>query len=331
MPLETNLYEKCSLIVLKNNYIIIAQENLNTSIKYIHNSPESFLSKMIKLALQLLNQKKAIEKDIRRGKIKQEPASVPKSLSTNFRVDLEKINGRKVWTVKPNQNSSEQVILYIHGGAYIYNIYKQHWQLIEQLLEKTGATIVVPDYPLSPKFNCTEVFVFMHTLYQRLLEIIPSRNISFMGDSAGGGLAFALAQNLKNGDYPLPKQMILLSPWLDVTMTNPDILAVDKYDKLLGIKGLQLAGEAYADKLDLKDYRVSPINGDLNQLPKISIFIGTHDLFIADSRKLKSKLESANILFNYFEYSKMMHVWTIFSALKEAKHSVNEIVKLVNN
>jgi acetyl esterase/lipase len=75
-------------------------------------------------------------------------------------------------------------------------------------------------------------------------------------------------------------------------MTNPDILAVDKYDKLLCIKGLQLAGEAYADKLDLKDYRVSPIYGDLNQLPKISIFIGTHDLFIADSRKLKSKLDA---------------------------------------
>ncbi len=278
-----------------------------------------------------MGQKNAIEKDITSGKIKQEAAFVPKSLSTNFRIDFEEINGRKVWTLKPNQNGSEQVILYIHGGAYIYNIYKQHWQLIEQLLEKTGATIVVPDYPLSPEFNCTEVFAFMHTLYQKLLNKFPSGNISFMGDSAGGGLALAFTQNLRNVGYPLPQQVILLSPWLDVTMTNPDILAVDKYDKLLGIKGLQLAGETYANKLDLKDYKVSPIYGDLNQLPKISIFIGTHDFFIADSRKLKSKLESANIQFNYFEYSKMMHVWTIFSTLKEAKHSVNEIVKLINN
>ncbi len=308
----------------------MVQDNLNTSIEYIHDSPESFISKITKLILQLLGQKKAIEKDITSGEIKQEAAPIPKTLSKNFQIDLEEINGRKVWTLRPKQNGSDQVILYIHGGAYIYNIYKEHWQLIEQLLEKIGATIVVPDYPLSPKFNCTEVFEFMHTVYQKLLDKFASGNISFMGDSAGGGLAFAFAQNLRNEGYPLPQQLILLSPWLDVTMTNPDILAVDKYDKLLSIKGLQLAGEAYADKLDLKDYRVSPIYGDLNQLPKISIFIGTHDLFIADSRKLKSKLESANILFNYFEYSKMMHVWIIISVLKEAKNSINQIVKLIN-
>jgi len=308
----------------------MALNNQNTSIYYIHDRPESFMSKISKLILWLLGMKKSIEKDMTSSNINQEAAPVPKSLLTNFQIDLDENNGRKVWTVRSKQNGSDQVILYLHGGAYIYNIYKEHWQLIEKLLKKTGATIVVPDYPLAPQFNSTEALAFMHTVYQKLLEKFTPGNISLIGDSAGGGLAFAFVQSLRNDSRSLPQQLILLSPWLDVAMKNPDIHAVDKYDKILGIKGLQLAGEAYADKLDLKDYRVSPIYGDLNQLPKISIFIGTHDLFIADSRKLKSKLESANIPFNYFEYPKMMHVWIVVSALKEAKYCVSQIVKFFN-
>lgn len=306
------------------------QENKNSSINYTHDKAECTLSKIIKMFFRLSGWKKSIEKDIKNGNVNQEAAAFPKSLLKNLQMDLEQINGRKVWTVKPRQRGSDQVILYLHGGAYIYNIFKEHWQFIEKLINKTGATVVVPDYPLSPQFNGAQVLSYMNTVYQALLKKFTVNSISFIGDSAGGGLALAFAQSLKNESQPLPKQLILLSPWLDVTMSNPDILAVDKYDKILGVKGLQLAGEAYAGNLDPKDYRISPIYGEFNSLPKFSIFIGTHDLLIADSRKLKLMLESANISFNYFEYPKMMHVWTIISALKEAKHSLNQIAKLIN-
>ena len=150
-----------------------------------------------------------------------------------------------------------------------------------------------------------------------------------MGDSAGGGLSIAFTQKLRDEKQPKPRQLILLSPWLDVTMSNPTMLDVDKHDKVLSIRGLQLAGKAYAGKLDLKDYRASPIYGNLYDLPRISIFISTYDVFIADARILKSKLESEGVKFNYYEYPKLMHDWIIITALKESKHSIGQIGKLI--
>lgn len=127
-----------------------------------------------------------------------------------------------------------------------------------------------------------------------------------MGNSAGSGIALGFAQKLRNENKPLPSQIILNSPWLDITMSNPNITETDKKDKRQSIKGLKMAGQAYAAGLDARDYRVSPLYGDFSGLGKISLFIGTHDLFLADSRKLKQKMKEQNIPINYFEYPKCL-------------------------
>jgi len=98
------------------------------------------------------------------------------------------------------------------------NTQKQHWLFINQILLQTKATIVVPDYPLAPQSNCKDVFNFMDTLYLTLLNKYKNQSIHFMGDSAGGGLALGFAKKLRTNQLKLPKQLILFSPWLDVTM-----------------------------------------------------------------------------------------------------------------
>lgn len=272
-----------------------------------------------------------MERDMRSGRIDQKAAAIPKVLSTFLKLEHKELDGRKVWILQPKTNGSNEVILYLHGGAYIHNIFKQHWHLLAKLIKKTRATFVVPDYPLAPQFNCTQTLSFVHRVYQSLLDQYPASHISFAGDSAGAGLALALAQNLRDDGLALPKQLILLSPWLDVSMSNSEIHRVDKHDKLLGIKGLQLAGKAYAGDLDIKDPRVSPIYGKFHQLPRISIFIGTHDLFIPDCRKLTRLLEEAETPCHFYEYPRMMHVWPIMPALKEAQHSINQLADLIQS
>lgn len=151
-----------------------------------------------------------------------------------------------------------------------------------------------------------------------------------MGDSSGGGLALGFAMQLSKENKPQPHQIILLFPWLDVTMSNKDILEIDKKDKILGIEPLQIAGKAFAGELDLKDYRVSPIYGDFSGLGKISVFVGTHDLFVADCRKLKSLAKTSNISMNYFEYPKMFHGW-VLASMQESKVAKNQISSLIKN
>ena len=152
-----------------------------------------------------------------------------------------------------------------------------------------------------------------------------------MGESAGGGLALGFSMFLRNENKNQPSQLILLAPWLDVSMNNPDILAVDKKDKILGIKGLQMAGIGYAGQTKLDNYKVSPIYGGLADLPQISIFVGTHDLLLADARKLKENADKSGVSINYFEYPKMFHVWILLNKLKEAQVATSQIISLIND
>lgn len=312
--------------------MIMAQQKLiPVGHYYVHDRNESFLSKVIKFILLLSGWKKGMEKDLVRGSMKQEPAAIPGSVLKKHRIETKEFQGRTVWTVRPKRDASGTTILYFHGGAYIYNINRLQWGLTGQLVSVTGSAFVVPDYPLAPSATCVDVLDFSRRVYDSLLERHDSSRIIFMGDSAGAGLALALAMQLRDEDRPLPDQLILIAPWLDITMSNPGIPGLDRHDKILDIKGLQFAGEAYAGTLETKDYRVSPIYGQMNGLPEITVFIGTHDLFIADARKLKSKLESGQVSFNYFEYPNMVHDWVIIPGLREAGHSIDEIAKRIRN
>lgn len=298
---------------------------------YKHNISPSFQSKLIQSAIGLLGIKDNMERKVMKNSFKNNPAKIPHSLLKNCNVKENEQNGRKVWTISPISNKSDLVILYLHGGSYMRNIALPHWILIEQLIRRTNATVVIPDYPLAPQANCKETFSFIEALYLKLITDYPTKRIVFMGDSAGGGLALGLAQDLKIGNIKQPDEIIVFSPWLDVTMSNPDIEKLDKEDKILSIKALKIAGQKYAGDLDLKDYRVSPIYGDFVGLGRISVFIGTNDLLFADCQKLKQLMKDQNNHFNYFEYPEMFHVWIIVKGLKESQDVIDKVVKLVND
>lgn len=304
---------------------------MTTGIEYTHTKPESVPSKLLKIALKLTGRKKVFEKEMTSLKIPQKADTIPRSLRRAFIVTETLLRGRPVWRISPGEQGTGTVIFYIHGGGYIHNITGFHWSLIRKLAESTGADIAVPDYPLAPEAEYTEVYEYIEAAYSGLTGKTSPGNIIFMGDSAGAGLALGFAQKLRSEHRPQPAQIILLSPWLDVTMSNPDIAGTDDKDKMLGIKGLQMAGRSYAGNQDTRHYQISPIYGDFRGLGRISVFIGTHDLFIGDCRKLRQMMADRNIPLNYFEYPKMFHVWIAVTFLKEAKSAVGQIAELLRS
>jgi acetyl esterase/lipase len=312
----------------------VAQKSLvdnMANIDYKHNIPPSFESKLIQTFMDMFGMKKKVEKKMITNGFVKEPKKLSKSFLKNYDVVVSKQKGRKVWTISPIAKKSDVLILYLHGGAYIANITMQQWDLIEVLIRKTNATIIVPDYPLAPEANCIEVYDFISILYTRLMNDYPTKRIIFIGDSAGGGLAFGFVQQLRTENIKQPDQIILFSPWLDVSMSNDNIEMIDKEDKMISIKGLKNAGQKYAGNLDLKDYRVSPIYGDLTGLCRISIFTGTKDILNADAQKCKQLMKEQQLSFNYFEYPNMFHDWVIFTRLKESCDAINKVNNLVNN
>lgn len=286
---------------------------------YCHSVPPSIESRLIQFFMGFLGMKRVMERKIVTNGFSKEPASIPKSILKACRVSDEVVMGRKLWTLAPNNSQSDTIILFLHGGAYYANMTRMHWRLVEQVLLKTNATIVVPNYPLAPESTCKDTYRMLHAAYLRVLDNFPTKQIVFMGDSAGGGLALGFAQKIRNEGVRQPQQIILFSPWLDVTMSNPNIAMVDKFDKILSVKGLKMAGSQYAGDCNVRDYRVSPIYGNFANLGRISIFIGTHDVLVADARKLKHLLNEQQIDFNYFEYPGMFHDWILAANLAETK------------
>lgn len=299
------------------------------SIDYQHSVSQSFQSKLILKTMGLFGMKEKTERKMIENGFAREPAKIPKSLLKNFNVKEAEQNERKVWTITAIDNKSDLIIIYFHGGAYMGNLIAEHWYLIEKLIIKTGATMVVPDYPLTPESGCEETYDFIKDLFARLIAEYPAKRIVLMGDSSGGGLALGFIQLLRDENKKQPDQIIIFSPWLDVTMSNPLLKKLDKQDNILSIAGLKSAGQKYAANLDLKDFRVSPIYGDLTGLCRISLFTGTRDILYADAQKIKQLMNEQSINFNYFEYPDLFHDWVIITSLQESLDVIGKAGELL--
>lgn len=236
--------------------------------------------------------------------------------------------GRNVFVLSPKNGKATQHILYLHGGAYVQNFVSQHWKFLSNLVASTKSVVIAPDYPLAPKHTFIDAFRMVVSVYHEMVANVGSHNIVIMGDSAGGGFSLALCQWLKSENLPQPKRIILLSPWLDLTLTNPEIRSIDFRDPFLGISGLRKAALTYAGGYDLNHYLLSPINGSLNGLAPISIFIGSNDILVADARKLRMIAKQRGIEIDYHEYSGMVHVWMLLY-FPESRHAQRKIEQLV--
>ena len=239
-------------------------------------------------------------------------SKAPEEVQIDCNLETEEFIGRKVFIITPkNEQKSEKVILYLHGGSYVAETSSNHWRFLEKLVKDTNATIILPDYPLTPKYTYKDVFTMITPLYKEIIEEVSTDNLILIGDSAGGGMSLALLEKLSSEKVEMPYKTILISPWLDVRLENPEIDNVQKYDKDLNKETLKIAGIAYAGEDGMNSYLVNPIDGDLSKLKNVTIFTGTYDILNPDVHVLEEKAQKANVELKIKEYDGAGHIWFI--------------------
>ena len=244
---------------------------------------------------------------------------IPQKANESCDIETKEFMSRKIFIIKPKtEQLSKKVILYFHGGAYMAEATTLHWDFLEKLANDTKSTIVMPDYPLTPKYTYKDVFNMVEPLYKEIISKVDVKNLVMMGDSAGGGITLALAEKISQNNIQLPSKTILISPWLDVTLTNEKIKEVQKNDKDLNKEKLLIAGISYArDEEGMKSYLVNPINGPLSKLKNVIIYTGTYDILNLDTHLLQEKAKKEGIDIQIKEYEQAPHIWIINNINKQ--------------
>ena len=286
---------------------------------------KSFSAKVVSDLLELFgmytekNSERMIAGALSKG---EKPTPPPKNLKTRFE-DTQ--NGRVFYA---NEGStSRNTVFYIHGGAYFMDFTGAHWRFLEKLIEGTDAQLIAPAYRLVPFATYREAFDLIVPLYKEYCETHPDKNTILMGDSAGGGLALALAEYFKAEGIHMPDRLILLSPWVDVSMENEQIREYESVDPFLKVTPLRECAERWKGDLDVHDWHVSPIYGDLKGIRNVTVFVGTDEIFYPDITKFFGMLDEdpSNELIIGEE---MNHVYPLF-LIPEAKPAVDKIIRTI--
>ena len=187
--------------------------------------------------------------------------------------------------------TSNAVVFYMHGGGYQHDFSSFHWKFLKKVVKKTGAEVIAPAYRLIPFGTCRDAFELIVPLYREYACRNPEKKLILMGDSSGGGLDIALAEHFRTENIRMPDELILMSPWVDVTMENPEIADYTAKDPWLTVPWLKVCGRHWAGTYELRDYKVSPIYGDVRSMTNVTVFAGTREIFYPDILKFFNGLD----------------------------------------
>ncbi len=285
---------------------------------------KSFSAKVVSDLLELFgmytekNSERMIAGALSKG---ERPTPPPIKPATRFE---DSKNGRVFYANE--EGISRNTVFYIHGGAYLMDFAEPHWRLLEKLIKETDVQVIAPGYRLLPFATYREAFDLIVPLYREYCEKHPDKNIILMGDSAGGGLSLALTEHFKANGIHMPDRLILLSPWVDISMENEQIKEYESVDPFLKVRPLSDCAELWKGDLDIHDWHVSPIYGDLKGIRNVTVFVGTEEILYPDITKFFGMLDKdpSNELIIGTE---MNHVYPLFP-IPEAKPARDKIIHL---
>ncbi|MBU5354638.1 alpha/beta hydrolase [Paenibacillus barcinonensis] len=303
---------------------------------YIHNKKRSVTSYIIEKYIATLDSKKNLStreltlkhldhmgmeniKPYHIGKVK-----LASPLTEHIYEDIQ------VFTLNDQHSRAQKVILYIHGGAHTHQPLSLHWKFMDRMAQALHAKVIAPIYPKVPHYNYQHTYPKLLQLYRDILGSVDHpAQITIMGDSAGGNISLGLAHYVNMHDLPQPKDIILLSPCVDMVLDNPVIFDYETRDPMLAVEGYDVIRRIWAADKPLHDPLISPIYGNFNGLGKISIFIGTHEGLFPDNMRLDKLLTDQRIEHHTYVYPKMNHVFVLYP-IPEARDARRKIINIIN-
>lgn len=242
-------------------------------------------------------------------------------------VDIEGIYGE--WVGVNRAHMKKYVVLHCHGGGYSTGSCLYARTLTSKLAESTSMDVLCFDYRLAPENPYPAAIEDAMKAWNYLMLLgYGARDVILTGDSAGGNLALALSLKLKEQRRLLPRGLVLMSPWTDLTSSGESFESKSSLDPVLNRPYIDRMVSAYAVGQDLKDPMVSPLFGRFEGFPPTYIQVGENEILLSDAVRLHQAFVDANVPVKMDIYPGMWHVFQM-SPVKAAREAMNKNAEFI--
>ncbi len=247
------------------------------------------------------------------------------------------------WVLAPGADPARR-ILYIHGGGFIMGCPQSHRTITSRLSEVSACAVLSIDYRLMPEHRHTNCVEDCRTAYRWILENGPdgtgnASQVFFSGDSAGGNLALSLAAWTRDEQLRAPDAVVVMSPLTDVTFSGASLRENYPTDVMLRrVMGtlnklprfIKSWWVVWTYKVRPADPKVSPLMGDLSNLPPTLVQASEAEMLLDDARRYVFKAHAAGSPIKLQTWTGMVHIWQIFYPdLPQAEEAFVEIGKFI--
>jgi epsilon-lactone hydrolase len=260
------------------------------------------------------------------------PTSAVPGFGRRFEVAEERLIGEggvefPSYVITPRNTAPTATLFYVHGGAFVGPIDRFHVRYVTRLAHALGVRVVLPQYPLAPEHTWRDSVSALVASVDRWISRSPG-GLILGGDSAGGGLALAIAVRMRDEGRPSPRRLLLHAPWGDLTTSTPETKDYARIDTWLKYSKVILYARWWAgSEADLGRPEVSPTLADLNGLPPALVLAGTRDLLLPGCRLLADRAAASDWDLTYMERPDLVHVFGIMPIIPEARQAFDYAVR----
>ena len=233
------------------------------------------------------------------------------------------------WVAVSRAHMKKYVILYCHGGGYSTGSCLYARTLTTKLAMSTSMDVLSFDYRLAPEHPYPAALEDAMKAWNYLMQFgYGARDVIIAGDSAGGNLALTLVHKLKEEGRILPRGLVLMSPWTDLTSSGKSHEPRKDMDPVLHKEYLEQMIRNYAEGQELDSPLISPLLGDFTDFPSTYIQVGDNEVLLNDATMLHKKMVKANVPVQIDVFKGMWHVFQM-SPFKTAYEAMEKNAEFI--
>lgn len=242
-------------------------------------------------------------------------------------LEIQGVHGE--WISVNRAHMKKYIILYCHGGGYSTGSSVYARTLTTKFATSTSMDVLCFDYRLAPENPYPAATEDAMKIWNDLMLLgYGARDIIVAGDSAGGNLALSLVLKLKQEGRLLPRGLVLMSPWTDLTASGKSHVTRANIDPVLNASYLQEMTSNYASGEDLKNPLISPLFGDYTGFPPTYIQVGDNEMLLNDATMLHKRMVKANVSVKMDIFKGMWHVFQM-SPFKTAYEAMDKNAEFI--